>query len=107
MSEVKTISDLKALVVNSPDLQQAIKDDPKSAAQVIKDVAPVPLPDNWVYRIVVGTLGLAILLVIIAVVILSLASKGSDQGVLTILTAIASGAIGALAGLLAPSPRGN
>jgi hypothetical protein len=65
------------------------------------------LPDNWVYRMVVGSLGSAILLVIVGIIILSLSSKPIDPTVSTLFAAIASGAVGALAGLLAPSPKSN
>ena len=55
------------------------------------------------YRIVVGTLGLAIILIIVAITIL-LFNKitGFDA-----LTAIGSAAVGGLVGLLAPSPVGQ
>ncbi|HQW55955.1 MAG TPA: hypothetical protein PK076_07500 [Saprospiraceae bacterium] len=65
------------------------------------------IPDNPVYRIVVCSLGAAILLVLIGIIVLALFSKPLDPNVLTLFTAIASGAVGALAGLLAPTPQSN
>jgi hypothetical protein len=63
--------------------------------------AATPLPDTWVYRIVVIALGLAIFVPLIG----PLVSTQAD--VIQVLLPIATGALGALAGLLAPSPAGN
>jgi hypothetical protein len=63
--------------------------------------AAAPLPDTWVYRIVVIALGLAIFVPLIG----PLVSTQAD--VIQVLLPIATGALGALAGLLAPSPAGN
>jgi hypothetical protein len=73
------------------------------SVQDIKDELRAYEKDKIFYRIVVGTLGLAILLVIVAVTIL-LFNKvtGFDT-----LTAIGSAAVGGLVGLLAPSPVGQ
>lgn len=62
--------------------------------------------DNWIYRLVVGALGLAVLVIIVGVIILISNGKiTGDATVPTIFTALGSGALGALAGLLAPNPR--
>jgi hypothetical protein len=103
MKDIKSFSDFKQELTNNVDLQNQFKNDPVNAVQQIPIVSPI-LPDTWIYRIVVGSLGLAIILVIIGAVILTINNNGGDKSVPTILTAIASGAIGALAGLLAPSP---
>ena len=104
MPDIKSFVDFKQELMKNTDLQDQFKNDPVKAVQQITTASPI-LPDTWIYRIVVGSLGLAIILVIIGVVILTINNSGADKSVPTILTAIASGAIGALAGLLAPSPR--
>ncbi|MEO8862651.1 MAG: hypothetical protein ABI358_14580 [Ginsengibacter sp.] len=103
MDNIKTLAALKTELVKNVDLQNQFKADPVKAIQQIS-TSPSPLPDNWIYRIVVGSLGLAVILITAAVVILTFNKDSTDKNVPTILTAIASGAIGALAGLLAPSP---
>jgi hypothetical protein len=103
MDSIKTLTAFKTELVNNTNLQNQFKEDPVKAIQQFNPSGP--LPDNWIYRIVVGSLGLAVILVIVAVVILTFKTDGGDSHVPTILTAIASGAIGALAGLLAPSPN--
>ncbi len=103
MDNIKTLSAFKTELVNNTSLQNQFKEDPVKAIQQFNTSSP--LPDTWIYRIVVGSLGLAVILVIVAVVILITTGKVTGEQVPTILTAIASGAIGALAGLLAPSPN--
>lgn len=103
MKPIQNIRQLQSEISNNSELKQAFKDDPVKAIQEVHDNNP-PLPDTFIYRIIVGSLGLSILMVIVAVVLLQY-KYGIDQDVPTIFTAIASGAIGALAGLLAPSPR--
>lgn len=105
MPNYKSIADFKTDLSSNVDLQNQFKQDPVQAAKNVS-ITPI-IPDTWIYRIVVGALGLAVILVIIAVVILSINSKDSDKAIPTILTAIASGAIGALARSLAPSPNSS
>jgi hypothetical protein len=62
------------------------------------DDAAAPIPDTWVYRLVVLALGVAIFVPLIAVLI------NKDIETMKLLLPIATGALGALAGLLAPSP---
>lgn len=101
MKNVNFVDFQKELMTN-PQLQAEFKSDPVEA---IKKFQPI-LPDTWVYRMVVGSLGLAILLVIVSIVILEIMTDADlDSTVATLFTAIASGAVGALAGLLAPSPK--
>ncbi|MFZ1677381.1 MAG: hypothetical protein WBP41_18500 [Saprospiraceae bacterium] len=104
MKSIQNLSDLKNAVANDANFRKDIQDDPEKALGAIPD----QIPDTFIYRIVVGSLGLSIILVIVACTILLYTSEstvGTDARVPTIFTAIASGAIGALAGLLAPSPR--
>ncbi len=100
MQPINTLIDLNKELKENVDLQNEFKDDPAKATQNILE-SRTYVPDNWIYRIVVGSLGLSVLLVIIGTIILN---PGSDKNLPTVFTAIASGAIGALAGLLAPSP---
>ena len=70
------------------------------AAMRVQDLATEIDRDRWVYRVVVVSLGLAILIAAVGAVVLQY--NGHDSP--AILVAIGSGAIGALAGLLAPAP---
>ena len=56
--------------------------------------------DVWIYRIVVITLSLAVLVSLTAGIILTLNEKTTPDAVVV----IGSAAVGAMAGLLAPSP---
>jgi cytochrome c biogenesis protein CcdA len=104
--EITTLNDLKNELVSNPELQSKFKQDPVNAIQQIQQN---PLStDKWIYRIIVLSLGITIIFVIIGVIVLIAMDKISgDQQVPTILTAIGSAAIGALAGLLAPPPKGS
>lgn len=104
MATFTNIADFKTQMAANPGLQNAFKNDPVAAADSLQET---PLnSDKWIYRIVVGALGLTIILIIVGVLLLiGLGHFGSDATVPTILTAIGSAAIGALAGLLAPSPK--
>lgn len=103
MKNIKTFTEFQNELTSNPTLQQEFKNDPVKAIQQFEPT----LPDNWVYRLVVGSLGLAILLVITGIIILTASDKTIEPTVTTLFTAIASGAVGALAGLLAPAPRSN
>jgi len=62
----------------------------------------VSTPDIWVYRIVVATLGLAVLFSLVGALVLALFGTGHSSEA---MVAMGSAAVGAMAGLLAPSPR--
>lgn len=67
-------------------------------------VLPAPLEsDVWIYRIVVGTLGLAVLGALGGAIGLTAFGKQIPE----VLVALGSAAVGALAGLLAPAPAGR
>ena len=69
--------------------------------EVVKQATAGPLQtDVWVYRMVVFSLGLTVLLALIGGVILALLGKTIPE----VLVALGSAAIGALAGLLVPAP---
>jgi hypothetical protein len=96
--QIRSLGDLSTALPNNPELQKAIKDDPVGA---IKNLAvQAQIPDTWVYRLVIITLGV----VVIGVVIGAFALAGYDKPIPEALVAIGSTALGALAGLLAPSP---
>ena len=101
MAKIQTIGDLKNEMAVNENLQQEFKDNPVKAIQQLEE----SIPDTPVYRIVVISLGTAVLLVIVGMVTLSITNDTIDPSVTTLFTAIASGAIGALAGLLAPTPK--
>jgi uncharacterized membrane protein len=103
MKNIKSFIEFQNELTSNPKLQEEFKNDPVKA---IEQFQPT-LPDNWIYRLVVGSLGSAILLVIIGIIILAASGKTIEPTVTTLFTAIASGAVGALAGLLAPSPKAN
>lgn len=92
-------------VLADEKLLARVREDPQIlshvAKEVIGEVPPVP-PDKWIYRMVVSSLGLTVLLVVIGAIVLS---WGEAREIPAVLTAIGSAAVGALAGLLAPSPR--
>jgi uncharacterized integral membrane protein len=107
MQSFTSINEFKKELSQNTDLQEKFKSDPVQAAKEIKERGPLDT-DVWIYRMVVFALGVTILVIIIGVVALISTNKiTEDKNVPTILTAIGSAAIGALAGLLAPSPRGN
>ena len=94
-----SVPQLLAEVVRNPDLEQALRDNPTKA---ISEFAGSPLQtDPWIYRIVVTSLGLVVVLAVLGGIILG----RTQTPVPEVLLALGSGAIGALAGLLAPSPR--
>lgn len=99
---VKDFQDFKEILSNNTDVQEEFKKDPEKAIQNFTSV----IPDNWIYRMVVGSLGLVIVIITTGIV-WRVASGATleDKNVPTILTAIGSAAIGALSGLLAPSPK--
>lgn len=105
--EVKSFDDFKKELVSSPSLQTQFKEDPLAAINNFQQENPLQT-DKWIYRIIVLSLGVTIIAIIIGVMVLMGSGKiTNDQGVPTILTAIGSAAIGALAGLLAPPPKGG
>nr|WP_314493462.1 hypothetical protein [uncultured Chryseobacterium sp.] len=99
-----TFDDFKTALNNDPKLQQEFMENPVKAAENLVTTNPKET-DPWIYRIIVLSLGLAILCIIIGLVVITMNNINFNQQLITIFTAISSGAIGALAGLLAPSPK--
>jgi hypothetical protein len=98
--QVRTVSELATRVAADPRLAEQIRADPATA--LAQMAAPLQ-NDVWIYRIVVGALGLAVLLAVLGAIILATAGKTIPD----VLTALGSAAVGALAGLLAPAPTGH
>jgi hypothetical protein len=95
--QIQSASDVVTRIANDPQFEAAVKANPREAISA----AMSPLPDNWIYRIIVGSLGLICLLAIIGEIYLVAMGKFLPEGVI----ALASAAVGALAGLLAPTPN--
>jgi len=95
--QVQSVSELAVKVAQDQALQDKIKQNP---AEAIASLAAPLQWDVWIYRMVVGTLGLIALIAIIGAIVLTMTSKKIPD----VLTALGSASVGALAGLLAPSP---
>lgn len=82
-------------------LQDEMKADPVAA--MAKVVIIKEVPDTLVYRMIVASLMITVLLIVTGLLIMALNNMAEkNQNILTIFTAIASTAIGALAGVLMP-----
>jgi len=89
--------------INDP----VLKDDFKNK---IKELTESPLKtDKWIYRSIVWALGIIIILCIVFTfsIVLKNAGGNTEIKIPDIFLAVASAGIGALAGLLAPSPKGE
>jgi hypothetical protein len=79
------------------------------ASQKLEGAGATPLQkDDWIYRIVVVTLGATVLLVVVGTFVLAAVASLLHAATLDTppaLIALGSAAVGALGGLLAPSPR--
>ena len=109
--QIRSADELVKRAIVEPGLLDKIKADPtrelqELATKVVKDIPPRPPleSDVWIYRMVVGALGLVVLSAIIGAIVLT-AMKATP--IPEILIAIGSASVGALAGLLAPSPAGK
>lgn len=93
--------------VETPGVLSALKADPEETLKQLEKQAIQTVPraleqDKWIYRVIVGSLGAVLILVVIGAIAISFSSKELPD----VLTALASASIGALAGILAPSPAG-
>jgi hypothetical protein len=100
------LNEIERLIRDDPELSEEKK---KAIAEKIQEARTPMETDKWIYRIVVGALGMAILSCLIFSFVLMLCHEKGDstQGEIKIpeiFMAIGSAAVGALAGLLAPSP---
>lgn len=99
---VQSASELAEKVAQDPVLQDQIRADPVNA---IANLATPLQSDVWVYRMVVGALGLTVLIAITGSLYLRAISEADYIRVVPdVVLALGSAAVGALAGLLAPSP---
>ena len=105
---IKSIPDLQNVIETESKVQNQFKENPILAIKQFKQQKNPLDTDPWIYRIIVTGLSITIISIIIGVLLLISSDHiEGDQGVPTILTAIGSAAIGALAGLLAPPPKGS
>jgi hypothetical protein len=56
--------------------------------------------DKWIYRMVVGVLGLTVISSLVGAIVLTIVGQSTPE----VIVALGSASIGGLAGLLAPSP---
>jgi hypothetical protein len=90
----------------NPEDQKTIRE---LAAKITENLLPPAyLTDKVVYRVIVSALGLVGLAAVLTTGYLAIQAAGGPTSpqVPDALTAIGSAAIGALAGMLAPSPKG-
>ena len=105
MPKFKNLNDFRSQLIVDKSLQEEFKNNPAQAAQDMEVNSPLAT-DQWIYRIVVISLGATVIAIILGIIVLMAIGKIiDDKSVPTIFTALGSAAIGALAGLLAPSPR--
>jgi hypothetical protein len=95
---IRNLPELAAQVANDTNLAARLRADPQA---VTAELAAGAVPDNAVYRMVVGALGAVIVIAAIGSIVLGFAGKETPE----VLLSLGSAAVGALAGLLAPSPR--
>jgi hypothetical protein len=105
--KIKDAEKLINKIEQDQNLINAVKNDPVTELKRIAGTLSVDaiLPDTWVYRIVVISLGGVLVIVAGSVLTLSILETTAKLDVPDILTALGSGAIGALAGLIAPTPK--
>lgn len=96
--QIRSATDVIAKINEDPAFEAAVKANPAAA---IAGLASSPLnTDTLIYRIVVTSLGLTILISLIGIFVMAFYGKLIPEGAV----ALGSAAVGALAGLLAPSP---
>ena len=100
LADVRTIDQLANKLRTDPELAADFAAD---APSILDAVAANRIPNNQVYRIVVGSLGGALMISLIGAIYLS--TSDTQSNVPDILVSAASAAVGALAGLLAPQPQ--
>ena len=102
----QALKDAENLISTAPEIPEEKKK--QIAAQLQKARTPLQT-DRFIYRMVVGSLGLAILSCLVFSFLLvwrHVPTAGvTDVKIPEIFMAIGSAAVGALAGLLAPSPK--
>jgi hypothetical protein len=105
MQKFKDLNEFRSQLITDKSLQEEFKTDPAQAAHNLEVNSPLAT-DQWIYRIVVISLGTTVIAIILGIIVLMAIGKiTDDKNLPTIFTALGSASIGALAGLLAPSPR--
>jgi hypothetical protein len=96
---ITSVTDLAREVASDPQLAEQIKANP---VEMMASLAGQPrdVPDTFIFRVVVISLGGTVVLAVIGAIAIAFAGKTAPD----LLTALGSAAVGALAGLLAPSP---
>ena len=104
MSRLRSADLLVKNMLSDPQARAKLQSDPETALKDAAETAKAhtPLPDTWVYRMVVGALGLVVLVVVIGYIAHTM--NGGKPAIPDGVIAIGSAALGALAGLLAPQP---
>jgi ABC-type sugar transport system permease subunit len=102
-STTQLLRDLKT----DPQLTKEFQQDPEKALKDYQIQNPKDW-DNWIYRIVVISLGLTLVVIVVGTLIALINNQEiKSQNLITIIASLGSAAIGALAGLLAPSPQAS
>jgi|SRR6516162_5441667 hypothetical protein len=101
--QYRTVAALAEAAATKQDVRDAIAADPVTALNRLAE----PLPDTGVYRIVVAALGIVVVLTVIGAAILAGLGDPAKYKLPDGIIAIGAAAGGALAGLLAPSPKGG
>jgi hypothetical protein len=115
MSEpLRSANILADRILGNTQLRDKLKTDPETVLRSTADEVTRELPppafvsDVWTYRMVVIALGIVCVAAIGGAIYLTArAGAGTASPVPDTLTALGATAIGALAGLLAPSPKGK
>ena len=97
-AQIQSVKELTARVAKGRRLAPRVRENPMD--EHTPKSAPLKT-DVWLYRMVVGVLGLVILASVIGAIALSIVNKATPE----FLVALGSAAVGGLAGLLAPSPK--
>lgn len=108
MKEKERSADKMLSLLEDPATWQAVianpsQELPRVATKAKEQAHPAYYGDVWVYRLIVGALGLLTLIAAVGGIMLVAGGKTAPD----ILVALGSAAVGALAGLLAPSPVGR
>ena len=102
-TKLKTLAqNFREKEAHNDDILQVRQD----TAQAIDEIAEAfsPVPDNWIYRMVVGGLVLTVLIVVTGSIMKYDPNPENHVALPAALIALGSTALGGLVGLLAPSP---
>lgn len=108
--QLRSADKVLTMVLENPQKLKALKQNPaEELAKITKaakeQTAAYSVPNTPIYRTVVGALGLVAVIAVTGAVVLG--AMQTEGGPPDVIVALGSAAVGALAGLLAPSPRGK